>query len=54
MDSSESARPMKVPEDPVIQKILLTPCTGVLEQQGSNRDLVVYGRDTTFGGFVNS
>ena len=44
---------MKVPENHAFQKIFLTPCTGVLEQQEPDRDLVVYGRDTTPGGFVD-
>jgi len=31
MDSSESAGPMKVPENPIPQKTPLTPCAGILE-----------------------
>ena len=31
MDSSESADPMKVPENPVIPETLLTPGAGILE-----------------------
>jgi len=53
MDGSESAEPMKVPEDPVIIGRKLTSRAGVLEQQEPDLDLAVYRRAAMFGGFVH-
>ena len=52
MDSSDSAEPMKVPENLVIPKVFLTTRAGVLEQQEPDRDLAPYRRDTAFGGSI--
>jgi len=53
MDGSESAEPMKVPEDPMIIGRKLTSRAGVLEQQEPDLDLAIYRQVTTFGGFVH-
>jgi len=44
---------MKVPDNLVIPKKILTPRTGILEQQGPDRDPVIYCRDITFGGCIH-
>jgi len=44
---------MKVPDNLVIPKEILTPRTDILGQQGPDRDPVAYYRDIVFEGYIH-